>query len=210
MAHYSIMIRAMILNSLILIGFLLLMTADLLWTKGRSSASALRRTGYVIVGCAFGLLVLAPDPFWPFPVQERLAGWTSAWRPGPALGFVFIAIAAASGTLLLWSVFLEIGIARKRLGLRPFDVVTSGTYSLCRHPGFWWLAILVSAVGAVKGFEAYFLPVSMMVFLDLLLVLLQDRYTFPKVFPAYDDYKKSVPFLIPLKRSERPPRNQAK
>lgn len=210
MAHYSIMVRAMILNSLILIGFLLLMIADLLWTKGRGSASALRKTGYAIIGCAFGLLVLAPDPSWPFPAQEGTVERMAGWRPGPELAVVFVALAAASGALLVWSVFLEIGIARKKLGLRRFDIVTSGTYSLCRHPGFWWLTFLVLALGALKGIKVYFTPVFMMVFLDLLLVLLQDRYTFPKVFPAYDDYKKSVPFLIPRKRSERPPRNQAK
>ena len=108
MAHYSIMVRAMILNSLILIGFLLLMIADLLWTKARGSASALRKTGYAIIGCAFGLLVLAPGPSWPFPVQEETAEWMPGWRPGPELAVVFVALAAASGALLVWSVFFEI------------------------------------------------------------------------------------------------------
>ena len=210
MAHYSIMAGAMILNSLIPIGFSLLMIADLLWTKGRGSAPAVRKTGYAILGCALGLLALAPDPSWPFPAREALPGWMPGGRPNPGLAVVFVALAAASGALLLWSVFLEIGIARKRLGLGPSDLVTSGTYRLCRHPGFWWLTILVLTLGALKGLKAYFAPVFMMVFLDFLLVLLQDRYTFPKIFPAYDDYKKSVPFLIPGKKSERLPRNKAK
>jgi len=207
MEYYSIMMSAMILNSLILTGFLLLMVADLLWVKGAGIASAVRATGYGIIGCAFGLFALAPNPSWPFPMPAELAERLSGWRPGPSLDPFFMVAAAISGSLLFWSVFLEIGIIRKKLRLGPSDIVRTGTYALCRHPGFWWLVFLVLAIGGLKGFTAYFVPIFMMISLDLLLILLQDRYTFPKVFPGYDDYKMSVPFLIPRKRTGQLPRD---
>jgi len=210
MEYYTIMICAMILNSLILTGFLLLMISDLLWTKGLGPASAVRMSGYMIIGCAFGLFVLAPDPSWPLPIRTGLAERMAGWRPGSALAAIFMVLAAVSSILLFWSVFLEIGIIRKKLGLVSSDIVSSGTYGLCRHPGFWWLTFLVLAIGALKGLNAYFAPVSMTIFLDLLLILFQDRYTFPKVFPRYDDYKESVPFLLPGRRPGRLTRNQGK
>lgn len=207
MEHYSIMMSAMILNSFILTGFLLLMVADLLWVKGVGIASAVRVTGYSIIGCAFGLFALAPNPSWPLPMPTGFTEKMSGWRPGPSLGVILMVAAAISGFLLFWSVFLEIRITKKKLRLGPSDIVRTGTYALCRHPGFWWLAFLALAIGGLKGFTVYFFPIFMMISFDLLLILLQDRYTFPKVFQGYDDYKKSVPFLIPRKRTGQFPIN---
>ena len=33
--------------------------------------------------------------------------------------------------------------------------------------------------------------------MNLLYILLQDRYTFPRLFEGYDDYRKETPYLIP-------------
>jgi len=198
------MFFAMILNSFILTGFLLLMIADLLWVKGSSATAAIRLAGYIAIGIACGLFSLAPNPSWPLPVPEELAETMSGWRPGTVFSLLLIIIAAISSCLLFWSVFLEIGIIRKKRGLKSSDIVVSGTYSLCRHPGFWWFAFLILSVGLLRGLSAYPIPIFLMIILDFLLILVQDRYTFPKVFHGYDDYKKSVPFLIPWKNPIRP------
>ena len=36
---------------------------------------------------------------------------------------------------------------------------------------------------------------------NFLYVYLQDRYIFPRYIRGYDDYKRSVPFLIPTRAS---------
>lgn len=117
MGYYSIIIFAMILNSLILIGFLLLMIADLLWVKRLCPASLVRMIGYIAVGCALGLFILAPDPSWPLTIRAELAGRMKGWRPGSMLAAIFIIIAAVSGILLFWSVFLKLESAGKDLAL---------------------------------------------------------------------------------------------
>lgn len=172
----------MIQNSLAVLGFSLLLFSDFLWAKGRKIASSLRRTGYLAVFGGLGLWIFLPS---------------SAGAPQSLLSAVLIAVAAASSALLLWSVFVEIGAERKKHGLGPTDVIRSGSYGLCRHPGFWWFTILIIALGILKGFSDNFLTIFIMIGLDLLLILLQDRYTFPKVFRGYDAYRKAVPFLIP-------------
>ncbi|MDP2791226.1 MAG: hypothetical protein Q8O15_05650 [Rectinemataceae bacterium] len=172
----------MIQNSLAALGFSLLLYSDFLWVKGRKGAPALRRAGYLLVFGGIGL--------WAFSTP-------SAVDLGSLPGIAFIAVAAASSALLLWSVFFEIGIERKKRGLGAADVIQSGSYDLCRHPGFWWFAFLISDLGLLKGFFDHFLTVLIMIGLDLLLIIVQDSYTFPKVFKGYNDYKKRVPFLIP-------------
>ncbi|MGB4585921.1 MAG: hypothetical protein WBH66_02600 [Rectinemataceae bacterium] len=177
----------MIQNSLATLGFILLFFSDFLWVKGKKPAVALRQSGYVAIFCGIGVWAFSPP---------------SASAPDSLLSVALIAAAAASSALLFWSVFIEIGAERKKHGLRPADVVNSGSYGLCRHPGFWWFAILILTLGILKGFSANFPTILFMTALDLLLILFQDSYTFPKVFRGYDDYRKSVPFLFPRIRKE--------
>ena len=173
---------AMIQNSLAALGFFLLLLSDVLWTKGKKSAPSLRSIGYLTVFGGLGYWVLSPP---------------SAGAPDSILSAALIAVAAASSALLCWSVFIEIGIERKKYRLGPADVISSGSYSLCRHPGFWWFTILIIALGTLKGFSGHILTVFVMTGLDLLLIIVQDNCTFPKVFRGYSDYRKRVPFLIP-------------
>ena len=194
--------NAMVQNSLVVAGFLLLVVADILWVKGKKIASAIRTAGYLSIGAAIGFLAAAPGPWWPL---RSLMGSTTAQNAttvGSLISILLVLIALLSGVLLFWSVFFEIGIEKKKMGLGPMDTVRSGTYSLCRHPGFWWFSIFVAAIGLLRGFSSYLLTILLMIALDLLLILIQDRYTFPTMFHGYADYKKSVPFLIPGTKGE--------
>lgn len=76
-------------------------------------------------------------------------------------------------------------------------------YALCRHPGvlfycifylFLWLAMpspkgLIECVVFILGDVAY--------------MLVQDLWSFPKIFYDYDQYKKQTPMFIPNGRSIR-------
>jgi protein-S-isoprenylcysteine O-methyltransferase Ste14 len=191
---------AMVQNSLTTVGFLLLILADILWVKGKR-ATPVHAAGYLVVGGSLCLLVLAPGPWWPLTTPagtEPLQAWKAM---SPLLAVLLVIAATISAALLFWSVFIEIGIARKKTGLQPTDTYSGGTYGLCRHPGFWWFSFFVVTIGAVKSFSAYFPTISLLIVFDLLLIFIQDHYTFPKIFRKYDDYRKSVPFLIPRKKA---------
>lgn len=193
----------MVENSLSIAGFSLLILADLLWAKGRKGARILRGSGYFLVGAAVILFALAPNPWWPIPLPAGAAFQQPGPLPSPLGAALLVLIIAASSFLLFWSVFLEIGIAKRRLGLGPKSIVSTGTYHWCRHPGFWWFASLMIAIGALRGFSAYYLTILLLIALNLLLILIQDRYTFPTVFCGYEEYRKNVPFLIPRIKARR-------
>jgi protein-S-isoprenylcysteine O-methyltransferase Ste14 len=200
---------AMVLNSCAAAGFLILIAADLISLRGKGSEHTfLRGCGYAIVLLSLGLFALAPQPNWPFAAQGRVppggaAGALGA-APGRALSPLFAIIAAISGALLIWSVFIEIGATRKSRQLSPNATVDTGSYGVCRHPGFWWYALLALSLSAWRGLDTYLFPAIFMIALDFILVLIQDVYIFPNIFPGYDDYKKSVPFLIPRRKRGAP------
>ena len=68
---------------------------------------------------------------------------------------------------------------------------------MCRHPGVLFLAgfYLFLSLGLGKPFML--LAGTVYTGMNLLYILLQDRYTFPCLFEGYDDYRKETPYLIP-------------
>ncbi|MCX7027317.1 MAG: hypothetical protein NT061_07535 [Spirochaetes bacterium] len=194
--------KPMVLNSCILAGFFLLFAADLLRVKrSLGTAQVLDGLGYTAIVLALLHLAFVPGPSWP------LAAGGSELRPrlmGSAAVLVLGIAAIISALLLLWSVFIEIEWIRKKRRFGPEIIIDSGTYGLCRHPGFWWLSFLVLFLGILGGFKRYFLSMILLVGLDFLLVFIQDRYVFPKVFKGYKEYQKKVPFLIPRRGGRLP------
>jgi protein-S-isoprenylcysteine O-methyltransferase Ste14 len=107
------------------------------------------------------------------------------------------------GSLLIYSVFIEIPLTLRQRQLRMTGypaptLVQTGTYALCRHPGFWWLIFLLAGqIMAVQNSGVAQLALVWIV-LDLTLVTLQDRYLFPRRFLDYGDYQARTPFLVPI------------
>ena len=102
---------------------------------------------------------------------------------------------------LLYSLYIEIPFNQSYLGAGKNQLVTSGTYALCRHPGVLWYAFF--AVGLVLAsshhWAIYAAPVW--ISMNILFAWIQDRYYFPQLFPGYSDYKTTTPFLIPTRLS---------
>ncbi len=88
----------------------------------------------------------------------------------------------------------------------PFDgtelkgekkVYTGGVYSLCRHPGVTFLVIaLLFLVAACPSKELTVTALAVGLG-DILYALLQDKWTFPKTLPGYEEYKHHSRFLLP-------------
>lgn len=83
----------------------------------------------------------------------------------------------------------------------PARVCKTGMYALCRHPGVLWLTgfyiFLAAAVPTASAVTAYILFSA----LNILYVVLQDVWTFPRTFSEYGEYKKETPFLLPTYKS---------
>ena len=65
----------------------------------------------------------------------------------------------------------------------------TGIYGWCRHPGIWWFFGCFFCLGMSAGAGLY--------------AWYQDRYIFVKEFSDYEDYRRSVPFLLPKMKKGR-------
>ena len=142
------------------------------------------------------LLAISPHPSWPFSASMALPGGI-AFNPPIAARALLIALAMLSSILLVWSVFLEIPYLRKKYKIESGTTVSKGSYAICRHPGFWWFALIAVSLATLRGSAEYFFTISLMIGMNLLLIALQDIYTFPRMFSGYKEYRNTVPFLVP-------------
>lgn len=76
-------------------------------------------------------------------------------------------------------------------------VYTKGMYALCRHPGVLWFIGLYFSLYFLTGNTTIFLMAVILSFMNIVYVIFQDVWTFPKLFIDYDEYTKSTPFIIP-------------
>jgi len=180
----------------------------------------------IFIFCGFALLIFAEWRYVRF-AQKVLRGKTPGPLPGhtalQAAGYIAIAagmlvsllheglalhipplvraislcMGLLGGALLVWTVFIEIPIGAKKHTVEPGRAYHYGSYGMCRHPGFWWFLIFTLGMALWKSdFYAIFLFFFANV-LNLLLILLQDKYTFIIQFRDYQEYSKKVPFLLP-------------
>jgi protein-S-isoprenylcysteine O-methyltransferase Ste14 len=138
------------------------------------------------VALAASFLILEPVRF-SFPAYVRIAG---------AAASVFFL------TLTAISLFVEIplfGMAKGAGG-----VVTTGTYSLTRHPGVLWLFAAHLSLVAASASRPLLLALPFWTAANAVVASIEDRFFFPRMFgPPYLEYRKSVPFLLPTIKSAR-------
>lgn len=76
-------------------------------------------------------------------------------------------------------------------------VVSTGVYSLCRHPSSFWFFLFYLFLWLASGKLIMLWAGMIWTVLNFLYVYVQDRWIFPHMLNGYDDYKKNVPFLLP-------------
>ncbi len=99
--------------------------------------------------------------------------------------------------LLVYTLFFAVPFQEAYVEGSKQKICKTGVYALCRHPGVLFLAgfYLFLSLGLGKPFML--LAGTVYTGMNLLYILLQDRYTFPRLFEGYDDYRKETPYLIP-------------
>lgn len=178
-----------------LLGFVAILLVDWQTLRGAGLAGWLAPllAGAALLLAAYWLALQQPDAGLGLPQGAAPLGWV---------------LAVAGGALLIYSVFIEIPLIQRRqaraqgaaMGPR---LVTTGTYALSRHPGFLWLLLcalgLILLWNRVNGLAL----LAWWLLLDLIVILIQDRVIFPRVFPGYAQYQAVTPMLIPTPSSIR-------
>jgi len=119
------------------------------------------------------------------------------------LKYVGIAMSVTASPLLVYSLLIEIPFKTTYLDKGAGSkLITTGTYALVRHPGVLWLILLLIGFFLISGSKTLLVALPIWIFLDILYIILQDRYFFIKQFgEAYEKYQKEVPMLIPSSAS---------
>lgn len=115
---------------------------------------------------------------------------------------VFIPVAIIFMLLLIYTLFFAIPFEDTYIksDAKP-KTCTTGFYALSRHPGvLWFIGFYFSLWLALPGTLLLTAGILFSV-LNLLYVVLQDRWIFMRVFPDYGEYKVTTPFLIPNQQS---------
>ena len=108
------------------------------------------------------------------------------------------------GALLIHSLFMSLPFRKTYVNDGVGErLVTTGLYALVRHPGVIWFTMLMLALIPVTGSRLMLIAAPLFIGLDILLVFLQDKYIFGRMFSDYAAYRRTTPMLIPNRRSIR-------
>jgi protein-S-isoprenylcysteine O-methyltransferase Ste14 len=142
--------------------------------------------GAVLVSAATaGLYLIAfpPDPVW--------------WVLLP--GFSVIAFSAL---MMIRSTMQEIPHNEIAAG-NDRKLIDTGSYGITRHPGFMWYFILTSTTAALYRHPGVAKLAASLLGMELIVVTLEDRLIFPRLFPDYPEYRRRVPMLFPFRFCRR-------
>jgi protein-S-isoprenylcysteine O-methyltransferase Ste14 len=132
------------------------------------------------------MLCLSPDKL-ALPLWSSWLGW---------------AVLPISLFLLIYSLYINLPFAKTYVITGVGDkLITSGLYALVRHPWVHWFTLLMVALILVSGSRLMLIAAPIWVLLDIILVAIQDRFFFGRMFAGYDDYRRQTPMLIPNRRS---------
>lgn len=121
--------------------------------------------------------------------------------PSIIRGFGLI-ITGTATILFIFTLFIEIPIANYIHPESSSQVISTGTYALARHPGIIWATLFLAGLFLATGARMLLTAGPIWVFCDVALAIFQDKVIFPRRFgKEYDDYKQTVPMIIPTVRS---------
>ena len=128
------------------------------------------------------MMSLAPDRL-PLPMWSTWLGW----------GLLLIAL-----LVLIYSLFINLPFRKTYITIGVGDkLITTGLYALVRHPGVHWFTLAMIALVLVSRSVLLLIAAPILILLDILLVFVQDRFFFGRMFDGYDNYRRVTPMFLP-------------
>lgn len=115
------------------------------------------------------------------------------WLTGAGYGLML-----ASTAVLAWALFASLPFRQTYLdtGIGQ-DLVTTGMYGLVRHPGIYPYAGLMLSLVMIFPSTDMLAAAGIWLGTDLVLIWVQDKYLFPRMFAGYRQYQADTPMLVP-------------
>ena len=108
-------------------------------------------------------------------------------------------IAPLGWCAMFYSIMIEIPFRKGWVDQGHTDqIVTTGTYSLARHPGVIWFSFAIIATAIATRSKRALLAAPIMIAGDIAHVTFQEQAVLTNVFgDAYREYQRTTPFLVP-------------
>lgn len=140
-----------------------------------------------------GLLIYSLVMICRYPVKIVLPAW-STW-----LGWGMLAVSAS---LLIHSLFISLPFRKTYVDTGVGDkLVKTGLYALVRHPGIMWFPLFMLSLIPISRSSLLLIAAPTFIALDIVLVVIQDRLIFGRMFHGYDSYRRETPMLLPNRKS---------
>jgi len=142
--------------------------------------------GSGLLGYSFIMMSLAPDKLL-LPLWSTWLGW----------GLLLL-----SAFLLVYSLFINLPFRKTYIATGVSDkLITTGLYALVRHPWIHWFILILLSLILVSRSSLLLIAAPIWILLNILLVVIQDRFFFGRMFAGYDRYRKETPMLLPNRKS---------
>jgi protein-S-isoprenylcysteine O-methyltransferase Ste14 len=144
-----------------------------------------------IIGISMGIysiinLCISSDKM-SLPVWTTICGWVLlVFSASIFLSALFI-------NLPFRKTYIETGVGDK--------LIKTGLYSLARHPGAMWFILFMASLVLISQSKLMLIAAPIFMVMNTLLVIIQDKVFFTKMFEGYDQYQKETPMLLPNRRS---------
>lgn len=115
------------------------------------------------------------------------------------LGWLLLSI---SFLMLIYSLFINLPFRKTYITIGIGDkLITTGLYALVRHPGVIWLSLVLFSLVLVSKSSSLLIATPIFILLDIVLVIMQDKLFFGRMFDGYNSYRQGTPMLLPNRKS---------
>ncbi len=169
------------------LGFLLIHLLDIVSLKRLPGAKPfIWILGSGLLVYALVMTCLQPHKL-PLPIWSTWLGW---------------ALLTISLLLLIYSLFINLPFRKTYIAIGVGDkLITTGLYALVRHPGVHWFILLMLSLILVSKSSLLLIAAPIFILLDIVLVIMQDKFFFGRMFDGYDSYRQETPMLMPNRQS---------
>jgi protein-S-isoprenylcysteine O-methyltransferase Ste14 len=169
------------------LGFLIINLLDIVSLKRLPRAKPLTWIlGSGFLAYSLIMICLAPDKL-PLPLWSTWLGW---------------ALLLVSIFLLIYSLFINLPFRKTYITTGVGGkLITTGLYALVRHPWIHCFTLLLLSLVLVSRSSLLLIASPIWILLDIVLVVVQDKFFFDRMFDGYAHYRKETPMLVPNRRS---------
>ncbi len=169
------------------LGFLVIHLFDIVSLKRLAGAKPFTWIlGSGLLAYALAMVCLRSDKL-PLPIWSTWLGW---------------ALLSISLFLLIYSLFINLPFRKTYITTGVGDkLITTGLYALVRHPGVHWFILVLLSLILVSRSSLLLITAPILILLDIVLVIVQDKFFFGRMFQGYDSYRQETPMLVPNQQS---------